>query len=657
MRIILKLMILTTVVITVGLACMGMGYAGLAAGDPAPGFKLNDINGRSYDLAVIKDQPMVILYFFDVASRSSQEGLLNLDSLAKKYEDADLMVWAIAVSSREKIARFVSRTRPVFPVLLDKGTVSDLYHARQVLPTVCILGPGQKMLDYFQGGGKTTEIMLVRLAERKLQHKQPMMAKVISEQVVKNDPGNVTAKSVKGYAELKQGDLDAAEKTFTGLSKGKGKGEILGKEGLTSVYAQKGETEKALKTAKEVEKKGANRAHVHVVKGDLLYSQNRKKEAEAEYNKAIGKKTAEPYQQAAAYNQLGRIYASRGDYKKSRELYDQAVEIDPYYIEATSNKGITYEKEGRWDKALELYQQVQTINKDDTFSAVLARKAQDMLLLQKDTARKERIDKFVKELAQRYREKRYKTDDNEDAWTSRPMVLSFVDFQEKGGLAARDGFSTVLTTQLAEQLNASGRIQVVERTLIKNLLEELNLGTSELADPATTLRLGKVLAAKIMGTGSLYYLPGGPLLSLRLIDTETSAIPKVVNRQFGSGVSFEREVHRLNREILMTIMLHYPLQGYVVQVNGAHVLINLGSNQGVVQGTHFDIIEEKAPIEFKGKILKASSKPIARLEVYKVDDDFSYAMLSNQRRPIKSEDKIVEKIDDMMSMETSNAVQ
>ena len=97
-------------------------------------------------------------------------------------------------------------------------------------------------------------------------------------------------------------------------------------------------------------------------------------------------------------------------------------------------------------------------------------------------------------------------------------------------------------------------------------------------------------------------------------------------------------------------MLNYPLQGYVVQVNGAHVLINLGSNQGVVQGTHFDIIEEQPPIEFKGKVLKAAAKPIAQLEVYKVENDFSYAMLSNQRRPIKSEDKIIEKIDDMISM-------
>lgn len=657
MRTGVKLMILAAVLMMTGLAGIPLAYAGMNRGDAVPGFKLKDVRGRSYDLAVIKDQPMVILYFFDVESRSSQEGLLHLDGLAKKYEDADLMVWGIAVSTREKVARFVSRTQPVFPILLDPGSVSDRYQARQVLPTVCILGPGLKLLDYFQGGGKTTDVMLVRLAERKLQHKQPRMAQVISEQVVKKNPGNTKAKGVKGYAQLKQGNLEGAEKTFQGLSKEKGKGRVLGQEGLTSVYARKGETEKALKTADELEKKGAGRAYVNVVRGDLLYRQGKKKEAEAEYQKAVRNKNAEPYHQAVAYNQLGRIYDGRGDFRKSRKLYDQAVEIDPYYIEATSNKGITYEKEGRWDKALELYRQVQTIDENDTFAAVLAKKAQQMLLLEKDKARKERMDQFVRELAERYRTGQFTPDDNEDTWTSRSMVLSFVDFQENGGLAERAGFSTVLTTRLAEQLNASGRVQVVERVLIERLLEELQLGPAELADPATALRLGKVLDARIMGTGSLYNLPGGPLLSLKLIDSQTAAIPKVVNHQFGPGIFLEKELHRLNREILLTIMLHYPLRGYVVQVTGAQVLINLGSHQGVVQGARFEIIEEQAPIEFKGKVLKAAPRPIAQLEVYQVEDDFSYAMLSNQRRPIKTEDKIREKIDDLMSPGGFSAVQ
>ena len=228
-----------------------------------------------------------------------------------------------------------------------------------------------------------------------------------------------------------------------------------------------------------------------------------------------------------------------------------------------------YQQERDWDKALKSYRQALRIEGADTFAAVLAKNAQKMLELQRDADRKKRMDQLIKDLAARYRsQEKESRKKGEDTWTSRPMILSFVDFQEKGGLAERDGFATVLTTQLADNLNASGRVQVVERVLVERLLEELNLGSSELADPETALRLGKVLAAKVIGSGSMYHLPNGTLLSLRLIDTETSAIPMVKNKQLSSQTSLERELFELNRDILKTMVLKYPLRGFVVQVRG-----------------------------------------------------------------------------------------
>jgi curli biogenesis system outer membrane secretion channel CsgG len=88
--------------------------------------------------------------------------------------------------------------------------------------------------------------------------------------------------------------------------------------------------------------------------------------------------------------------------------------------------------------------------------------------------------------------------------------------------------STILTTQLADHLNASGRVKVVDRVVLDRLLAELNLGTSDLADPETALRLGRVMAARIMGTGILFTMPGDTLVNLRLVDTETSAIAKTL---------------------------------------------------------------------------------------------------------------------------------
>ncbi len=623
-----------------------LGFAQITPGKEAPTFSLLDLKGRSHDLSQMKTSPMTILYFFDTDSRPSQEGLLSLNQLAQKYKEANLVVWAITASSPEKAIQFADKAHLVFPVLLDKGKVSQLYQAQVVLPTVCVIGPGLKILDYFQGGGKTTEVMLVRLAERKLQQKQTMVAKAISQEVVKKNPQNLKAKTVKAYAALKEDKLKEAEEDFKELvQKGKD-GEVLGKEGLAVVYAKKGQTEQALKLAREVEAQDPQRAFVHVVKGDLLYAQDKKKEAEAEYQLAIRKEKAEPYQEALRYNQMGRYYASLGQYDKAREFYDQAVTIDPYYIEGTTNKGLTYEKEGKWDKALEAYRQTLALDKKDTFAVVLTRKAQEMLEIQKDVEKKKRLDQLVKDLAARYRSQAEAKPKVEDTWTSPPMILSFVDFQEKGGLAERDGFSSVLLSQLTEYLNSSGRVRVVERVLIERLLEELNLGSSELANPETALKLGQVLAAKIIGTGSLFYLPQGTLLNLRLIDTETSAIPQVLTRQLASQTTLEKDLFQINREILKTIILKYPLRGYVAKVAGEEVIINIGAKQGVVQGTKFDVLEEGESLTYKGKVLQAAPKVIGQIEIKRVEPDMAVGKIIKKEKALQVDAKVQERIED-----------
>jgi tetratricopeptide (TPR) repeat protein len=624
----------------------GPGYGQPAVGRQAPVFVLDDVDGKRHDLATMEKHPMVILYFFDVASRPSQEGLLALDDLAGRFAEANLKVLGITRSAKSNVAEFVSQSRITYPVLLDKSKVSDLYQARFVLPTICILGPGLKVLDYIQGGGKTTEIMLVKLAEKELQRNQTAIAKEISEDVVRRNPQNLAAKMVKGYAELKEGDLDAAEKTFNSLSQSAGQGKVLGDEGMVSVYARKGQTKKALELAERVEKKAPDRGHVNTVKADILYAKGQKKEARAEYRKAAGKQSAAPYQKAVALNKLGRLQASLGNLSQARELYDQAVAIDPYYIEATANSAMTYEKEGKWDKALDAYRQALELNKDDVFAATLAKRAQSMVALQNDVERKKRMDGLVKRLAERYRKQQQsKPKEPEDTWTSRPMIMTFVDFQEKGGLSERDGLSSVLMLQLSDQLNASGRIQVVERILIEKLLEELDLGSSDLADPDTALRLGKVLAAKIIGSGSIFYLPNGNILSLRLIDTETSAVPKIINRQFGPSLSLDKELNLLNHEILTAIKKEYPLQGYIVQASSDRILINLGSKQGVSQDTKFEVLKEKEPIKYKGKILRGASEVVALLQMVQVEPDLSYARILSQQSSIARDDKIQEKVE------------
>src|SRR5512135_1056128 len=161
MKIMFRLSVAVAVLVTVFVLSAGNSYCQLSSGQAAPTFSLNDLRGQRHDLAVMKDRPMIILYFFDVDSRPSQEGLLSLNQLSGQYK-GNLVIWAVTLSPKEKVRKFVATSNLALPVLIDQSNVSDRYMARQILPAVAIIGPGLKVLDYFQGGGKTTEAMLVR---------------------------------------------------------------------------------------------------------------------------------------------------------------------------------------------------------------------------------------------------------------------------------------------------------------------------------------------------------------------------------------------------------------------------------------------------------------------------------------------------------------
>lgn len=632
-----------TACIAIGLCLAGNAFGRLEPGQKAPAFNLTDLDGRSHALSEIDGRRMTILYFFDAASEASQGGLLVLDRLLRQYDDRLLTVWGVSSSDQDAVRRFNRNARLQFPVLLDEKQVSRQYGATTILPVVCVLGPGREVLEYFQGGGATIEVMLTRLAERQIHRDQPQLAGAMAEAVIQRDPANADAQAVRGYAALARGETDEAQKMFDQLAARDDAAAVIGQEGQAVVLARKGQTDQALAMAETVTRKAPQRVVAHKVKGDLLIAKGDRAAAATAYQAAAAQPEGAPFQKAEAFNQLGRLYAAQGQFDEARKLFDNAVAMDPYYLEPTSNKGVTYEKQGLWDKALTEYRKTLAMDQSDTIATVLARKAEQIIALQQDNARNQRMDKLVGDLVERYRRQQtQKTARPEDQWTSRPLILSFVDIQERGGLASRDGLSIVLATRLGELLAESGRVQVVERVVMERLLSELNLGSSELADPETALQLGRLLAAKLIGTGSLLYTPDSTLLHLRLVDTETSAIAKTIAHRLTGQTDLERQLFDLNRDILKMVMERYPLQGYIVEMESREAMINLGQNQGVTVGSTFAVVEPGAERTYRGRVLRGAMKTVGRLEVVRVEPDLSYARVVAQDRPLAMDDQIRE---------------
>ncbi len=84
--------------------------------------------------------------------------------------------------------------------------------------------------------------------------------------------------------------------------------------------------------------------------------------------------------------------------------------------------------------------------------------------------------------------------------------------------------ATSLPELLIEQLLTRSTLHVIERSRLREILDEQKLGSSALADEDTRLRLGRLAGAKNMVFGSIMRIGDQARLDVRLVSTETSEV-------------------------------------------------------------------------------------------------------------------------------------
>jgi class 3 adenylate cyclase/CHAT domain-containing protein len=247
-------------------------------------------------------------------------------------------------------------------------------------------------------------------------------------------------------------------------------------------------------------------------------------------------------------------------------------------------------------------------------------------------AARKRMDELVASLATRYREGKIEAQKGPaDEWSSPQLTFVFMDIKSdddpKG--ANRDR----LVNLLSQSLQPEPKIQIVERELLAKLLEELKLSASALADPATALRIGKLLSARIMVTGNIIPEGKGQVATLRFIDTETTAVKKVL-----SGRSDKKEVdstlaNDLGGKIVQWVKEEYPVRGKILTVAGDNVQVNLGKVHGLKKGDKLELVAEAR----KGSGMYVS---LGEIEVKEVEKDKSTALVLAKKEAPKAGDKV-----------------
>lgn len=217
---------------------------------------------------------------------------------------------------------------------------------------------------------------------------------------------------------------------------------------------------------------------------------------------------------------------------------------------------------------------------------------------------------LIEELARRYRTGDLPAAPARDEWLSIPLAVVFLGVEPHGPSRSERDF---LVGVWAERLRASSpRLSVVERRVLDDLLRELHLGSSDLADPGAALKLGRVLAANLIVTGSVSREGDEWLVSLRMIETETTSVKATVST-FRRDADLTAVADTVAAELLDRVHQTYPLQARVVSVTDG-VAVSAGAALGLKAGQHLALLAD-------------SGEPVGELEVVSVEADHARARL------------------------------
>jgi curli biogenesis system outer membrane secretion channel CsgG len=108
--------------------------------------------------------------------------------------------------------------------------------------------------------------------------------------------------------------------------------------------------------------------------------------------------------------------------------------------------------------------------------------------------------------------------------------VAVFDFENLSPLYTTDvDLTEPITAKAIETIDNMGKYDVVERQHLTAVLEELNLGTSMVADRQTQLKLGAITGARLMVFGCYQLMENQMRLDIRLVDVESGRVVNAVS--------------------------------------------------------------------------------------------------------------------------------
>jgi tetratricopeptide (TPR) repeat protein len=458
------------------------------------------------------------------------------------------------------------------------------------------------------------------------------------------------ARAERAYELLRLGQIDDAERIFPPLPVPPHPEVVwMGREGIAEVLLARRELPAALAEANDIIAKAPTRSAAYLIRGRAQAEAGQAQAAQASLQQATSGQTAADFswQKANAHIATGNLQR-KTDPQAAIKSYERASRENPVSVEALSNLAVALNENGQSSRAQQILERAKALDPNDAMTLALMRQIQDNLAAEQDRARQAFIDDAVKELSARFRNPppRPASAGAPDDWTSPVLALSVLPFSDQSPPAAggRIGLDTLVQQELIRKLQQRG-FTLVERRVLDKVLAEVKLGSSELADQDTQIRLGKVLAARLMVSGVLTQQGTSLAASVRAIDTETTQLAMVKAERNSGPMNPTELAANIAKSVAATVQDKYPLKGRIVSVEGDKAIINLGKRHGLAQGQSFNVLVRGEPIELNGRVLGYKDTRIAQVTVTEVDEQFAQARVAGATAPLERNQRIVARKD------------
>jgi hypothetical protein len=195
--------------------------------------------------------------------------------------------------------------------------------------------------------------------------------------------------------------------------------------------------------------------------------------------------------------------------------------------------------------------------------------------------------------------------------------------------------------RLIDSLVNQNRFRVVERAKLDVILQEQKLSGTELIDKNTALRLGKLVAAQSIVTGSIIETGTGTEIVARLVDTETSEI--LDGEDAYDEVKGPAGLRSLAEGMAVKFHRAFPLlDGLVLQQRGTAIFTDLGQDKIKLNRRLLVFREEPLKHPVTGKILGADNVIVGRARVSQVMPEMSKAdLLDGKPEAVKTQDRVI----------------